>query len=153
MGSITYPLSNFNCRWKKGERISKFTPYFIMVWLLVHARMLVNPSPHERGPRCWNHNIPLQWRHNGHDGVSNHQPHDCLLDGLLRRRSRKTSKLRVTGLCAGNSPVTGEFPAQRPVTRKMFPCDDVIMPGEIYQYHGWWCPDCLCCQDIKSHDI
>ena len=29
-----------------------------------------------------------------------------------RRRSKKTSKLRVTGLCAGNSPVTGEFPAQ-----------------------------------------
>ena len=30
-----------------------------------------------------------------------------------RRRSKKTSKLRVTGLCEGNSPVTGEFPAQR----------------------------------------
>ena len=29
-----------------------------------------------------------------------------------RRRSKKTSKLRVTGLCAGNSPGTGEFPAQ-----------------------------------------
>ena len=28
-------------------------------------------------------------------------------------RSKKTSKLRVNGLCAGNSPVTGEFPAQR----------------------------------------
>ena len=27
-------------------------------------------------------------------------------------RSKKTSKLRVTGLRAGNSPVTGEFPAQ-----------------------------------------
>ena len=26
--------------------------------------------------------------------------------------NKKTSKLRVTGLCAGNSPVTGEFPAQ-----------------------------------------
>ena len=26
---------------------------------------------------------------------------------------RKKSKLRVTGLCEGNSPVTGEFPAQR----------------------------------------
>ena len=25
---------------------------------------------------------------------------------------KKTSKLRVTGLCAGNSPETGEFPAQ-----------------------------------------
>ena len=31
----------------------------------------------------------------------------------LRRKSKKTSKLRITGLCAGNSPVTGEFPAQR----------------------------------------
>ena len=30
-----------------------------------------------------------------------------------RRRSKKASKLCVTGLCAGNSPVTGEFPAQR----------------------------------------
>ena len=29
-----------------------------------------------------------------------------------RRRSKKTSKLRVTGLCVGNSPVTAEFPAQ-----------------------------------------
>ena len=56
---------------------------------------------------------PSQWRHNERDGVSNHQPHDCLLNCLFRRRSKKTSKLRVTGLCAGNSPVTGEFPAQR----------------------------------------
>ena len=31
----------------------------------------------------------------------------------LKHRSKKTSKLRVTGLCAGKSPVTGEFPAQR----------------------------------------
>ena len=54
----------------------------------------------------------LQWRHNDHDGVSNHQPHDCLLKRLFRRRSKKTSKLRVTGLCTGNSPGTGEFPAQ-----------------------------------------
>ena len=45
--------------------------------------------------------------------VSNHQPHDCLPKRLFRRRSKKTSKLRVTGLCEGNSPVTGEFPAQR----------------------------------------
>ena len=38
----------------------------------------------------------------------------------------KKSKLHVTGLCAGKSPVTGEFPAL-PVTRKIFPFDDVIM--------------------------
>ena len=54
----------------------------------------------------------LQWRHNGGDSVSNHQPHDCLLNRSFTRRSKKTSKLRVTGLCVGNSPGTGEFPAQ-----------------------------------------
>ena len=53
-------------------------------------------------------------RHNGRDGVLKHQPHDYLLNRLIRRRSKTTSKLRVTGLCAGNSPVAGEFPAQRP---------------------------------------
>ena len=57
-------------------------------------------------------NHTLQWRHNGRDNVSNHQHHDCLLNRLFRRRSKKTSKLHITGLCAGNSPGTGEFPAQ-----------------------------------------
>ena len=71
----------------------------------------------------------LQWRHNERDGVSNHQPNDCLLNRLFRRRSKKISKLRVTGLCAGNSPLTGEIPAQRSVTRKMLSFDDVIMNG------------------------
>ena len=71
---------------------------------------------------------PLRWRHNDSDGVSNHQPHDCLHNRLFRRRSKKTSKLRVTGLCEGNTLVTSEFPAHKgPVTRKMFPFDDVIM--------------------------
>ena len=56
--------------------------------------------------------IPLQWRHNGHYGISNHQPHHCLLNPLFRRKWKKTSKLRITGLCAGNSPMTGEFPTQ-----------------------------------------
>ena len=60
-------------------------------------------------------NVPLHWRHNERDGVSNHQPHDSLLNRLFRRRSQKTSKLRVIGLCAGNSPVTDEFPTQRAI--------------------------------------
>ena len=59
------------------------------------------------------HLTSLLWRHNDRGGVSDHQPHDCLLNRLFRRRSKKTSKLRVTGLCVGNSPGTGEFPAQR----------------------------------------
>ena len=57
------------------------------------CRKLWNPLP-----------FPLWWCHNGHDSISNHQPHDCLLNRLFRRRSNKTSKLSVTGLCAGNSP-------------------------------------------------
>ena len=51
----------------------------------------------------------------------------CLLNRLFRRRSKKTSKLRVTGLCAGNSPGTGEFPAQMASNAEMFPFHDVIM--------------------------
>ena len=54
--------------------------------------------------------LSIQWRHNERNGVSNHQPHDCLLQAF---RSKKTPKLRVTGLCGGNSPVTDEFLAQR----------------------------------------
>ena len=73
------------------------------------------------------HQDPLQWRHNDHDGVWNHQPHGCLLNRLFRRRLKKTSRLRVTGLCVGNSPGPVNSPHKGPVTRKMFPFDDVIM--------------------------
>ena len=48
-----------------------------------------------------------QWRHNERDGVSNHQLHGCLFDRSFRRKSKKTSKLRVTGLCVVNSPHKG----------------------------------------------
>ena len=61
----------------------------------------------------WCHITTLQWSHTEPDGVSNHMPRNCLLNRLYRHRSKKTSKLRVTGLCGGNSLVTGEFPAQR----------------------------------------
>ena len=68
-----------------------------------------------------------RWHHNGLDGVLNHQPHDCLLNRLFRRRSKRTSKLHVTGLCAGNSPWPVNSPHTWPVTRKIFPFHDVIM--------------------------
>ena len=89
-------------------------------------------SPQTVNWRTWNTSTcimyvisTLHWRHNGCDGVSNHQPRDCLLNGLFRRRSKKTSKRRVTGLCAGNSPLTGEFPAQRASNAENFSI--------------WWC--------------
>ena len=75
--------------------------------------------------------FPFQWRHNGRNGVPNHQPHDCLPKRFLRHRLKKTSKLRVTGLCAGNSPVTGKFLAQMASNAEMFPFNDVIMHGQV----------------------
>ena len=55
---------------------------------------------------------PSQWRHNRLDGVSNHQPHHCFFSRWFGRRSQKTSKLRLPGLCAGNSSGPGEFSVQ-----------------------------------------
>ena len=51
------------------------------------------------GLNVWNDMLLTQdellWHHNRRDGVSNHQPHDCLLNHSIRRRSKKTSKFRV----------------------------------------------------------
>ena len=59
--------------------------------------------------------MTLYWRHNDHSGVSNHQPHCCLLNRLFRHRSKKTSNFKAPRhwpLC-GEFTGTGEFPAQR----------------------------------------
>ena len=42
-----------------------------------------------------------QWRYNERDGILNHRCSYCLLNRLFRRRSKKPSKLCVTGLCEG----------------------------------------------------
>ena len=98
-------------------------------------------TQHKLGACKYIYVMTLRWRHNEPDGVSNHQPPDCLLNLLFRRRSMKTSKLRVTGLCAGNS-ITGEFPAQRASRATMFPFDDVIMMGVAsvtsFSYITYW---------------
>ena len=76
-------------------------------------------------------NKMFHWRHNERDGVSNRRRLHCLLNRLLRRRSKKTSKLLVTGPCEGNPPVTGGLPHEGAVTRKVL--DDVIMYSVIKQ--------------------
>ena len=57
--------------------------------------------------------LSLQRRHYERGSVSNHRRLDCLLNRLCKRKSKKTSKLRVTGLCEGNPPVNGGFLSQR----------------------------------------
>ena len=81
----------------------------LYAWHINFVRILRNSNRNSGH----NHYSTLLWRHYECFGVSNHQPHDCLPNRLIRRILKKTPKLRVTGLCEGNSPVTGEFPAHR----------------------------------------
>ena len=80
--------------------------------------------------------ITLQGRYNERHGVLNHRRLDCLLKHLFRWWSKKTSKLRVTGLCEGIHwwPVNSHH--KGPVTQKMFPFDDVIMKRFINIQHS-----------------
>ena len=85
---------------------------FAMPSPLLALQDLINTKPNSQISQC----TSLHWRHNDHDGVSNHQPHGCLLNRLFGRRSKKTSKLRVTGLCTGISPGPMNSPHKWPVT-------------------------------------
>ena len=49
------------------------------------------------------------WRHN----VSNHRQFHCLLNSLLKLRTKKISKIRITGPLWGEQTLTGGFPSQR----------------------------------------
>ena len=88
-----------------------FLTWILVCWLLWWKLLLGNSELIRK--LCSYAKPTLHWRHNGRDGVSNHRRFDCLLNDLFRCRSTKTSKLRVTGLCEGNSQGTAEFPSQR----------------------------------------
>ena len=92
----------------------------------------------------------LRWRHNGHDGVSNHQPHDYLLNRLFGHRSKKTSNLCVTGLCGGIHRGPVNSPHKWPVTRKMSPFHDVIISHILSKrVSGEW-PYCIPSNGVVS---
>ena len=110
-------------KYGSGNRLSNINNwYFCIIWCI--SQFIQHNNQLTKTPTSTSI-IPLRWRHNERDSVSNHQPHSCLLNRLFRRRSKKTSKLRVTGLCVWNSPVNS--PHKWPVMRKMLPFDDVIM--------------------------
>ena len=123
------PLSVTWCQFLIGRnRLMSWCWIFLSPLMLCHVVGFLgrsNSAVSLGTPVCGS--LTLQWRHNGRDSVSNHQPQDCLLSRLFRRRSKKTSKLHVIGLCAGNSPGLVNSSHKWPVTRKKFPFDDVIM--------------------------
>ena len=83
----------------------------------------------------------LQWRHNERDGVSNHQPRDSLLYSGAGQRKHQSSASLVFVWGIPRWPVNS--PHKRPVTRKMFPFDNVIMKkaeiiNELRGFSWYW---------------
>ena len=67
------------------------------------------------------------------------RPWDKILTSWWRHQMETFSALLA--ICAGNSPVAGEFPAQRPVTRSFdaFFDHDLRLNKRLYkQSWGWW---------------
>ena len=75
--------------------------------------------------------ISFQWRHNEPDGASNHQPHNCLLNLYSDIDQRKHQSSASLVFMRGIHWWTVNSPHKRPVTRKMFPFDDIIL-------FPWW---------------
>ena len=99
---------------------SKFVSRFLSVYMgtlmvIVVATTLVWPAS-------------LQWRHTERDGISNNsQPHDCLLNRLFRRRSKKHQRSASLAFVRWIHRWRVNSPPKWPVTRKMFPFDNDIM--------------------------
>ena len=59
--------------------------------------------------------------------ISNHQLHDCLLNRLFRRRSKKHQSSALLAFVRGIHRWPVNSPHKGPVTLKLFPFDDIIM--------------------------
>ena len=94
---------------------------------------------------CIGGHLILQWRHNERVGVSNKQPHDCLLKRLYKAQIKGNIKApRHWPLWWGIHRWPVNSLHKGPVTREIFPFDDVIMnkasPNQMHLgqriYHG-----------------
>ena len=100
--TFTWPFPNSNDGMNKSAVKAR-------TWLIDHitpeSDAITNPLPFlpftvQTMPHVYLVAATLRWRHNERDSVSNHQPCNCLL------------KAPRHWPFWGNSPVTGEFPAQ-----------------------------------------
>ena len=86
--------------------------------------------------------LSLQWRLNKHDGVSNNQRLNYLLNRLFRPRTQKTWKLHPLAFVRGIHRWPANSPHKGPVTRKILPFDDVIISWlSTWLYWAIW-PSC-----------
>ena len=76
----------------------------------------------------------LMWRHNEHNGVSNHRRLDCLLNLCSAADQRKHQSSASLAFVEGIHRWPVNSPHKGPVTQKMFPFDDVIMKCWVAGY-------------------
>ena len=90
----------------------------------------------------------LQWRHNVHDGVSNHQPHHCLLNRFSSADQRKHQSSASLAFVWGLHRWPVNSPCEWPVTRKNISIwwrhHVIYMCVRVIGYHwdgryGLWC--------------
>ena len=99
-----FPVSNLLSMYMY---IMKINDILILIWTrnsIHHGKTIQITSNINSGgttPRNSSH-FSLLWRQNGRDGVSNHQPYDCLLSLAFMHRSQKPI----------SASATGEYPAQ-----------------------------------------
>ena len=60
----------------------------VRIWKRSPFAQIMNRLPAQRAISVMLWYPPLRWRHNERDSVSNHQPHDCLLNLSFGRRSK-----------------------------------------------------------------
>ena len=107
---------------------------FLLSYLSIYQLFGINARVFSSCCTSARHAERLHWRHNGHDSVSNHQPCDCLLICLFRRDQRWYQSSASLAFVWGIHRRPVNSPHKWPVTRKMFPFDDVITWDLIV----WW---------------
>ena len=85
--------------------------------------------------------MTLQWRHNGRDSVSNHQPHDGFPTVYSGTNQGKHLSSASLAFARGIHRRPVNSPHKTPVTQKIFSFDDVIMNGTSHSFHAgtWYC--------------
>ena len=128
----------------KSLRVSKRTPssgrgtkvtqpsWYVQCFHLIWSEVF---TYEKHGFQLWaQHHLwnALQWRHNERDGVSNHRAHHSLLTVFSGADQRKHQSSASLAFVRGIHWWPVNSPHKWPVTRKMFPFDDVIMSSTSF---------------------
>ena len=77
--------------------------------------------------------MTLQWHHIGRNGISSHQPQVCFMQPFIQAQIKEKKRSSASlAFVSGIHRWTVNFPHKRPLTRKMFPFDYVIMFTSLY---------------------